>query len=462
MTNRPNPARSGRRMGPASYSRTDLNNHSDVPIADPKLQLAAHAARAAKLHARLMATLDTLDSERRTYAEEISEERRQRVALQAQVRSARAERAAMEEERDSLREAVLHLIEKVELCNDYSLWPHSGLSSTSLAVPPKPRRLHEQPQTTWTAAGRAYSAALLTALREECGREHAARSAALQRVAELEAQLARREAELEERYETAPTSPIPSLSRDSAIRVLQQSAARNEALTHEVAGLVQKLEDARATLRLDESLPPDRSGTTPTPTPTIPLPLPPTPPRNRASTPESPTPRRGLAPPPPPSPPQLVRSPERLSPTPAPRHPLRGTEPPTDLARQIAVVTEDLAGLCAEQQRLSQMQHEQVHPRQQEQQDAPPRASTPPWRTFRRILLVEEECIRLRAELAASTTREAALRELLIPTPVLALESLPTERDLLDDRGDEDGVEMDLATPLQPTVLLNPEDLRPG
>ena len=97
-----------------------------------------------------MATLDTLDAERRTYAEEISDERRQRVVLQAQLRTARAERAAMEEERDSLREAVLHLIEKgtpcvspkkkhplhvstVEVCNDYSLWPHSGLASTSLA-----------------------------------------------------------------------------------------------------------------------------------------------------------------------------------------------------------------------------------------------------------------------------------------------------------------------------------------
>ena len=231
-----------------------------------------------------MATLDTVDSERRAFAEEISDERRQRVGLHAQLRTARAERAAMEAERDSLREAVLHLIEKgashvarekhslltraritVEVCNDYSLWPHSGLSSTSLAGPffsssfssrlaahsrwstgpSKPRRLHEQPQTTWTAAARAYSAALLSALRKECERERAARSAALRRVAELEAQLARREAELEERYETAPmsrpSSPIPPLSRDGAIRVLQQSAARNEALTHEIAGLVQKV-----------------------------------------------------------------------------------------------------------------------------------------------------------------------------------------------------------------------------
>lgn len=59
-----------------------------------------------------MATLDTLDSERRTYSEEISDERRQRVALHAQLRVARAEVAAMETERDSLRESVLHLVEK--------------------------------------------------------------------------------------------------------------------------------------------------------------------------------------------------------------------------------------------------------------------------------------------------------------------------------------------------------------
>jgi hypothetical protein len=75
----------------------------------------------------------------------------------------------------------------------------------------------------------------------ECERERTARTEALRRVAELEAQLARREAELEGRYETAPTSPVQPLSRDGAIRVLQQSAARNEALTHEVASLVQKV-----------------------------------------------------------------------------------------------------------------------------------------------------------------------------------------------------------------------------
>jgi hypothetical protein len=115
----------------------------------------------------------------------------------------------------------------------------------SPTAPPKPRHLHEQLQSTWTASARAYSAALITALRDECERERRARSDSLQRVAELEAQLARREAELEERDDTTPVpmvaSPLPRLSRDGAIRILQQSAARNEALTHEIADLVQKV-----------------------------------------------------------------------------------------------------------------------------------------------------------------------------------------------------------------------------
>jgi hypothetical protein len=122
-----------------------------------------------------------------------------------------------------------------------------GSVPLSLTAPKKPRHLDEQPQSTWTASARAYSAALITALREECERERRAHSDALRRVAELEAKLAHREAELEERLGSTPhvpvsdSSPLPRLSRDGAIRVLQQSAARNEALTHEVAGLVQKV-----------------------------------------------------------------------------------------------------------------------------------------------------------------------------------------------------------------------------
>ncbi len=54
-------------------------------------RLAPHIARASKLHTHLVATVVALDSERHVYAEEISEERRQRVVLRGQVRAAKAE-----------------------------------------------------------------------------------------------------------------------------------------------------------------------------------------------------------------------------------------------------------------------------------------------------------------------------------------------------------------------------------
>jgi len=63
---------------------------------------------------------------------------------------------------------------------------------------------------------------------------------------------------------------------------------------------------------------------------------------------------------------------------------------------------------------------------------------------------------RLRAEFASSTAREAALREMLGSVPPLA--PVPTEKDVFG-RDEEDGEPMDLATPLQPTVLLDPDDL---
>ncbi|KAF8473746.1 hypothetical protein DFH94DRAFT_806969 [Russula ochroleuca] len=445
-------------MGPAHNSSSNAVNHKDNQIADLELELAAHASRAAKLHARLMATLDTLDTERHAYAEEISDERRQRVALQAQLRVASAERATIESERDSLREGVLHLIEKVELCNDYSLWPHSSLSMTSLAPPTQPRHPHEQQsQSTWTASSRAYSAALITALREECERERRTHSESLRRIAELEAQLARREAELEEPYYgSTPVNislvdpPLPQLSRDGAIRVLQQSAARNEAITHEIASLVQKLEDAHADLEKENSPHSSPVMTTPPPPPRIVLNSPPSP--------VSPTPQRHHSPVPSSS--SETSSPilkaRRLSTSPSPLvlSP-RVASPPADIARQIAAVTQDLAGLRAEEQRL-------IHTRAQPQQAyAPPVNNNSPTdaaskQTFRRVLLIEEECIRLRAELAASTAREAALREMLEPLP--APVPTPTEEDVFGD-DEDDSQPMDLATPLQPTVLLDPEDL---
>lgn len=64
---------------------------------------------------------------------------------------------------------------------------------------------------------------------------------------------------------------------------------------------------------------------------------------------------------------------------------------------------------------------------------------------------------RLRAELAASNAREAGLREMLGSRPAPPAPT-PTEKDVFGDDKDE-SEPMDLATPLQPTVLLDPEGL---
>ena len=207
-------------------------------------------------------------------------------------------------------------------------------------------------------------------MREECERERTGRAESLRRVGELEAQLARREAELEKRYDNAPTprvdSPLPGLSRDGAIRVLQQSAARNEALTHEIAGLVLKvMQNLTLNLRtLKPSLLPVRlqledaqAALEPSPIPAM-TPSPP-PLLRRASSPESPTPQRRPSPLPlRPARNSYPTSRTRGSPrslTPPPLSALVAS-PPDDLARQIAAVTQDLAGLRAEEQRLMQVQ----------------------------------------------------------------------------------------------------------
>lgn len=229
---------------------------------------------------------------------------------------------------------------------------------------------------------------------------------------------------------------------------------------------------------------------------------------HRVSSPVSPTPKRHPSPLPLHSSKNSSSSPHPLlgSPSP-PLLSLRASSHPTDLAQQIAAVTQDLAGLHAEEQRLLQARAQsRTSPSQKKVRPRhncvfiPRVSSVSPtlWytRVLRQLILPQPHpdihfstfyssrmnasgaavisaraflrrsrlmrchgfCFyrRLRAELAASTAREAALRELLGPVPVL--EPVPTVRDVFGD-DESDAKSMDLATPLQPTVLLDPEDL---
>ncbi|KAF8473744.1 hypothetical protein DFH94DRAFT_141233 [Russula ochroleuca] len=136
----------------------------------------------------------------------------------------------------------------------------------------------------------------------------------------------------------------------------------------------------------------------------------------------------------------------------------RVASPSADIARQIAAITQDLAGLRGEEQRL-------LHSRAQPEQAVRPiMISTMPRCGSLRALIDPSFCTTrmhrrmhpVTAELAASTAREAALREMLEPLPVPA--PVPTENDVFAD-GEDDSEPMDLATLLQPTVLLDPDDL---
>ncbi|KAI0028892.1 hypothetical protein K488DRAFT_73397 [Vararia minispora EC-137] len=272
----------------ASHAMTTSMNPSYVPASAPdtregrleelKLERDAWASRASVLQARLLSTIDALSSASIKHEQEIADAQRMQDALHVRVSAARAALATSEAERDDMRDAVLQLVEKgalrplalaaaliglrpcrvaltmlvpVEICNDYSCWPHASILLSSLAHPASPPPTSSTPLAPPPEAFRVYAASVITALRAESDRE---RSACMQtrkelgaRITVLEAMIAQRELELERAAActfchrvAAPGLMDPScprLSRDDAIRLLGQSAARNRSLSAENEGL---------------------------------------------------------------------------------------------------------------------------------------------------------------------------------------------------------------------------------
>jgi hypothetical protein len=103
-------------MGPSSTPSTSDLLHAlsrkNAQIASLELQLKASDSRLSALHARLLSTLDALDALRLSHAEELQEEVRARGELGSKLRRHRHGMRALEGERDSLRDAVLQLVEK--------------------------------------------------------------------------------------------------------------------------------------------------------------------------------------------------------------------------------------------------------------------------------------------------------------------------------------------------------------
>ncbi|KAH9941488.1 hypothetical protein B0H21DRAFT_752566 [Amylocystis lapponica] len=239
------------------------NKHDDLASAinHLKSQLQVYTARTSQAHARLLSTLESMDELRAAHFREISLERRTNERLSAK-----------------LYQAMSVVVEKVELQNNYALWPHSQIR---LAKPLEPMHPRPRPTSSSAAVGEVdgvlwtHATAVVTSLRTEleaereahaCTREHAESE-----ILALTAALARREAELEAcvvhadhmapapkpedvalprrppQAEAAPRRDelvgprLQPFTRQEAIKILEISAARNRALEIEVKSLIDRV-----------------------------------------------------------------------------------------------------------------------------------------------------------------------------------------------------------------------------
>ncbi|KZV92428.1 hypothetical protein EXIGLDRAFT_790296 [Exidia glandulosa HHB12029] len=273
-------------LGNLARKLADLHDHiaeQDAKIEELTLSLDAALARCSALQARLNATFDALDVAQST--REV-EERTTRTALELAARA--------EEERDDLRDAVGLLIAKVELEGDYRILcaPMLKLGEPVRPIHPRPHAKHfdndadegdhEQAQT--------FVPSLMTSLTLQLDAERRRRADLELHVTTLEAQLARRDAELEAHIHVvhipARTPEDVKFGREKALDVLDRTLARNRALEAEVRNLDEVVKAAR----LQD--PPTRVKTPP-PRPsssrqTLVAPVPPSPPK-RPSTPLRPS-----------------------------------------------------------------------------------------------------------------------------------------------------------------------------
>ncbi|KAJ6610625.1 hypothetical protein B0H10DRAFT_1811311, partial [Mycena sp. CBHHK59/15] len=166
-----------------------------------KLSLQAHIAHAVRINSRLAWALDSLDSVQGAHASELSAEIKAKEKLRDTLNRYRDIVQVAEIERDQLRDAVIELAEKIELSkDDFTSWSHSRIKIPHLLEP-----IHAMPTSSHSIASDddllAYASGMIKYLRGALATERNAhsttRKAARARISLLEAQLARRDAELE-------------------------------------------------------------------------------------------------------------------------------------------------------------------------------------------------------------------------------------------------------------------------
>ncbi|EPQ56773.1 hypothetical protein GLOTRDRAFT_121105 [Gloeophyllum trabeum ATCC 11539] len=249
-----------------------LLEEKDAKIARLELEVQAFAARASHMQGRFLSTLDALDELEAKHRLELDESQQEIHQLRTNLSRYIARVEAAESERDDMRDAVMQLVEKVEKSNDYSLWPHSRIRLARPAGKNASASIRTREDLPSDEDLHAYASALIASLRVERDLERKAhaitRRDAEHRVALLEAQVARRDAELEacifhpehmSKLQAAEHEPklVPlsakdtSLSEEDIISVLEMTARRNRALELEVKEIAARLENARASCSSD-------------------------------------------------------------------------------------------------------------------------------------------------------------------------------------------------------------------
>ncbi|KAK0457311.1 uncharacterized protein EV420DRAFT_519436 [Desarmillaria tabescens] len=206
-------------MGPQRSTPRPITSEKDRQIRTIQTSL---------IHERLIATQRALDTLRITHAEELEAERRASEGLRKKLAVCEERVRDAERERDDMREVVNELVDRglvVSVSKDFAAWPCSQLRMTSLLDPAE--LTPPAPPTT-----PPYAAALIESLSTSLATERKAYTrttrVAQNTIAVLEAQLALREAELEESWSGCGEEEGMQIGEEEALRVLELNVRQAE------------------------------------------------------------------------------------------------------------------------------------------------------------------------------------------------------------------------------------------
>lgn len=241
-------------------------------------RIEAYIARTSETQARLLKTIDTVDSLKAQHIVDLTAKERERVNLSHEIERWKTFAKALEVERDDLKDVVEDLIQKVQMSSDWSMWPCSRMDIT--------KHLHQLTENQFTPSDTGcrdsedvleYSVSIITRLRNELDHERKAHCKVVEeanlRISELEAKVAAREVVLEasirhhqkgdmsplDRSRTSESEipPPKPMTDEDCLRVLAGSNTRNKSLEIEIRSLARKLERARGSTASPACIPAD-------------------------------------------------------------------------------------------------------------------------------------------------------------------------------------------------------------